>query len=228
MSLIQKAKRSKSFLKLGVAGPSGSGKTYSALLLAKGLLGGSLEKCVVLDTENGSANLYEDLGTYSVLPFAPPYHPDRYGKAIDLCVKEGFEVIIIDSTSHEWEGEGGCLDLQTKFGGRFQDWAKVTPLHNNFIQSILQAKAHIICTMRKKQSHEITESNGKKQVVKVGLKEIQRDGFEYELSVSFDINIDHIATSSKDRTGLFPNTAPFMISEETGKTLKTWNEGEKK
>jgi hypothetical protein len=223
--LFQKAKRSKSYLKIGVAGVSGSGKTYGALLLARGLLGGSLDECVVIDTENGSANLYDSLGNYSVVDFAPPFHPERYAKIIGLAVDEGFKCIIIDSTSHEWDGEGGCLDLQTKFGGRFQDWAKVTPLHKKFLDAILQSKAHVICCTRKKSEYAVDQSGGKTKVMKMGVKDVQRDGFEYELTVAFEITTDHIATSTKDRTGLFPNTQPFTITEETGKQLKEWNEG---
>ena len=223
-SLFKKAKRSRAFLKIGCSGVSGSGKTYGALLIAKGLAS-SMAKVCVIDTENGSANLYDDLGEYSVVDFDPPYHPERYGKIIGMAVDEGFEVIIVDSTSHEWDGEGGCLDLQNKFGGRFQDWAKVTPLHKGFIDAILQAKAHVICCTRKKQEYAIDTSSGKTKVQKLGTKDVQRDGFEYELTVAFEINTEHIAVSTKDRTGLFPNTQPFTIKEATGKLLKDWNEG---
>ena len=223
-SIFKKAKRSRSYLKIGVAGPSGSGKTYGALLIASGLVN-DIEKVCVIDTENGSANLYDHLGTYTVVDFSPPFHPDRYSNIIAMAVEQGFEVIIIDSTSHEWDGQGGCLDLHQKFGGDFRDWKKVTPLHNKFINSILQARAHVICCTRKKTDYSMENSGGKTKVRKVGMKEIQRDGFEYELTVAFDINVDHIATSSKDRTGLFPNTQPFTITEETGKALREWNEG---
>lgn len=227
MSIIKRASRSEVFLKLGVTGPSGSGKSYSALLLAKGLMGGTLENTVVIDTENGSANLYSDLGEYSVLPFDPPYDPKRYANAINLAVSEGFKCIIIDSISHEWEGAGGCLDIHAKLGGKFSDWALVTPMHKAFIDSIMQAKAHVIVTMRKKQEHAMVEKNGKKTVEKMGLKEVQRDGFEYELTTNFDINMDHLAVASKDRTGMFDTIIPFMIEEKTGVKLKNWNENAK-
>jgi hypothetical protein len=223
-SPIKKAQRKEVYLKLGITGPSGSGKSYSALLLAKGIVG-DLSKVLVIDTENGSANLYSDLGEYSVLPFAPPFNPQRYVNAISLGVKEGFSLIIIDSISHEWDGTGGCLDLHTKYGGKFQDWAKVTPMHKEFIDSILQAKAHVICTMRKKQDYAMVEKNGKTTVEKLGLKEIQREGFEYDLTLNFDINMDHLVTASKDRTGLFSDGLPFKITEETGKKIANWNQG---
>jgi hypothetical protein len=221
-SPIKKAKRQEAFLKLGLSGPSGSGKTYSALLMAKGLVG-DLSKVVVLDTENGSANLYSSLGEYSVLPFSPPFNPQRYVKAIDVCVKQGFKCIIIDSISHEWDGVGGCLDLHTQFGGKFQDWAKVTPLHKAFIDAILQSKAHVICTMRRKQEFAMVEKNGRMVVEKMGTKEVQRDGFEYELTINFDVNMEHLATPSKDRTNLFSDGLPFKISEATGQKIAEWN-----
>lgn len=223
--LFKKAKRSRSYLKIGCAGVSGSGKTYGALLIAKGLAS-SMDKVCVIDTENGSANLYDQLGDYSVVDFQPPFHPERYVKVINLAVEAGFEVIVIDSTSKEWDGAGGCLDLHAKFGGQFNDWAKVTPLHNAFIDAILQARAHVICCTRTKSEYVIEKnSKGKSAPRKVGMKAIQREGLEYEFTVDFSIDSDHIAISTKDRTGIFPSTQPFTISEETGKKLKEWNNG---
>ena len=63
---LQKATRKKSKLRLNISGPAGSGKTYSALLMAKGLIG-NWEKIAVIDTENGSASLYEHLGSFQKL-----------------------------------------------------------------------------------------------------------------------------------------------------------------
>jgi hypothetical protein len=223
MSLIKKAKRSEAYLKMAVSGASGSGKTYSSLLLAKGFMG-SFDEVVVIDTENGSANLYEDLGCYSVLPFEAPFEPQRYVKAIDYCVAQGFKFIILDSGTHEWEE---CLKIHAKLGGQWKDWNTVTPMHQAFVNSILQSKAHIICTLRSKQETAMVEKNGKKQVEKFGLKEIQREGFEYEVSLSLSINMDHMAVASKDRTGLFSDPIPFKITEETGRLIKNWNMNQK-
>lgn len=222
MSLIRKAKRHNIPLKLGIRGPSGSGKTYSAILLAKGLMGGDLSSTVILDTENGSADLYDDLGDYSVLPFKPPFEPLRYKKALEYCVSEGFKCIIVDSTSHEWNA---CLDIHSKIGGNsFIAWAKVTPMHEEFVNAILQAPVHVICTMRTKQDYALEENNkGKMVPKKLGLKEIQRDGFEYDLTASFNVDIEHYATMSKDRTNIFNSGVPFMINEDTGKLIKEWN-----
>ena len=96
------------------SGSAGSGKTYSSILLAKGLTKGDLSKVAIIDTENGSADLYADLGNYNVLSLAPPYTPENYIKAIELCEKEGMEVIIIDSISHAWDE---LLDFHSKLAG---------------------------------------------------------------------------------------------------------------
>ena len=219
---IRKAERKRAFIKLGIAGPSGSGKSYSAIKLAEGLSGGHLEKAVIIDTENGSAELYSHLGSYSVITMSPPYGPRNYVEAIKTAHKAGFEIIIIDSASHEWDGDGGCLDIHTKLGGRYADWAKVTPQHKAFIDTILQTPAHFILTLRKKQDHAMTTENGKTKMTKVGLKEVQREGFEYELTISFDVEINHLATTSKDRTDIFMDRNPFLINADTGKELLAW------
>ncbi len=73
---LRKVQKSKSKLRIGLAGTSGSGKTYSALLLAKGLVG-DWNKVAVIDTENGSADLYEHLGGYHVITLQSPFIPIR-------------------------------------------------------------------------------------------------------------------------------------------------------
>lgn len=225
MSLqLKKAERKKAKIRLGLSGASGFGKTYSALLIAKGLVG-DWNKVALIDTENGSGELYSDLGDYNVITLEAPYSPERYIEAIKVCENAGMECIIIDSITHEWDGEGGCLDIQTKLGGRFQDWAKITPRHNAFIQAILTSKCHIISTVRRKQDYEMTEVNGKKIVQKVGTKEVTREGFEYELTMNLEfINDKHMVKASKDRTSMFMGQPEFIPTVETGEKIRQWCE----
>ena len=220
---LKQSQRQQVKLRLGLSGASGFGKTKSALLLAYGMTN-DWNKIAVIDTENSSASLYSDLGNYQVLDLSAPYSPERYIKAIELCEKSGISVVIIDSVSHEWNGTGGCLDIHEKLGGRFQDWANVTPRHQAFIDKILHSSCHIITTTRRKIDYSLdVGSNGKTQVVKHGTKEITRDGFEYELTINFElVNDNHLAKASKDRTGLFMNKPEFVITPETGKLLLNW------
>lgn len=221
---LRKATRQKTKIRIGLSGPSGSGKTYSALLLASGMA--PWDKIALIDTENGSGDLYSHLGGYSVLPLAAPFSPERYIQAIEECQKAGMEVIIIDSVSHEWDGKGGCLESndllgQTKFkGNNWAAWSVTTPRHQRFIESIVMAKCHIITTARSKTDTIQTED---KKIKKVGLKEIQREGFEFELTLNFTLDRDgHYATASKDRTGMFINADPLQISQETGAKILEW------
>lgn len=226
---LKQSQRQQVKLRLGLSGASGFGKTKSALLLAYGMTQ-DWSKIAVIDTENSSASLYSDLGNYNVLDLQAPYSPERYIQAIELCEKAGIEVIIVDSASHEWNGTGGCLDIHEKLGGRFQDWSLVTPRHQAFINKILQSSCHIITTTRRKIDYSLDiGSNGKTQVVKHGTKEITRDGFEYELTINFElINENHLAKASKDRTGLFMNKPEFVITCDTGKMILEWcNSGSK-
>jgi hypothetical protein len=225
MFQIKKASRKVSKMRIGIFGASGSGKTYSALLLAKGLVG-CLSKVVVIDTENGSADLYSHLGEYSTMQLTAPFSPQRYVQAIKECESEGFELIVIDSISHEWDSPGGCLDIHAKLGGRFEHWSKITPMHKAFIDSIVQSKCHIITTGRCKTEHVFegkNEHNPKGRVEKVGLKVITREGFDYELTTSFTLNQDHLAIADKDRTGLFNDVTPILITEEIGHKIAEWN-----
>jgi hypothetical protein len=221
---LQRAERRKSPLKVGFSGPSGSGKTYSALLAAHGMTG-NWEKIAVIDTENRSAELYSHLGGYFVNPLTAPFPPEKYIEAIAECEKAGIQVIIIDSITHEWDGVGGCLELQAQYGGKYQDWAKVTPRHQKFINAIIQSPCHVFTTVRRKQDYDMAkDANGKLTVTKVGTKEVTREGFEYELTLSMEIDINHMARASKDRTGLFSKRPEFVIDERFGAELLKWHD----
>lgn len=222
--VLRKATKQKSKLRVGIAGPSGSGKTYSALLLASGMT--DWNKIALIDSENGSGELYSDLGEYNVLPLTAPFTPEKYTEAIKVCEEAGMEVIIIDSVTHEWDGEGGLLEVHSKMlGNSFTNWAKITPRHNKFIQSILSSKCHVITTVRKKQDYDMTQgADGRARVTKVGLKEVQRDGWEYELTLNFELDIKHNAIAGKDRTRLFMDKPEFTVTAETGKDLLKWCE----
>jgi hypothetical protein len=220
--------REKVKLKIAITGPSGAGKTYSAIQLARGIAS-SDEKIAFLDTENSSASYYANLGAFQHCDFSAPYTPERFIEAINGAVEAGFEVIIIDSISHEWAGPGGCLEQveevkkQHNIRLDMQVWKYITPRHNAFIDALRESPIHLIGCIRSKQDYEIEKNDkGKVEIKKLGLKGIQREGLDYEMGLTFDLNMNHYATSSKDRTGLFMDRDPFLITTETGNELLTW------
>jgi AAA domain len=238
---IHKAKRTRAKLRVGLFGAAGSGKTMSALKMAHGLTNNWL-KIVVIDSERESSNLYTHLcadeakalgltgrdaedHVYNVLPLEAPYSPERYIEAIQACEREGYDVIIIDSISHEWIGKGGCLEIVEKVNARndYAKWKDVTPRHNAFIDRILQTKAHVICCGRSKDDVDMVKNDkGKMEPQKVGLKAVTRDGFDFELTLCFDLDKWHNALPSKDRTNLFDGRPAFQIDETTGHKLIEW------
>lgn len=221
---FRKAARKQAKIKVGLQGPSGSGKTTSALLLAFGLIG-DWSKVVVIDSENGSADLYSHLGDFNVIGISAPYSPEKYIQAIQIAHAQGMEAIILDSISHEWEGDGGILDIHGNMAGNsFSNWAKITPRHNSFVNAILNTPVHVIATIRSKQDYVMMEKNGKAIPEKVGLKGVTRDGMDYEFTLVFDIDIRHHARPSKDRTGIFSSKHEFIITQETGERIREWCE----
>ena len=232
--MFQKATRRKAKLKLTITGPSGAGKTLSALLLAKGIGG----KIAVIDTENDSASLYADqeltldgkkvkLPEFDSMNLTPPYTTARYLEAIAEAVRAGYEIVVVDSGTHQWAGDGGILSRKEKLDQKpgsnsYTNWGQLTPEQEKFKAAILQAPIHLIMTLRSKQDYVLEKNEkGKSMPVKVGLAPIQRDGMEYEFTTVFDADMSHNVTVSKDRTGLFDGKY-FPITEETGKELATW------
>ena len=210
MMNLRKSSKKQAKIKLALQGCAGSGKTYSALLLAYGLCN-DWTKIAVIDSENGSADLYAHLGSYNVLSLSDSFTPETYMEAIKVCEDAGMEVIIIDSISQCWDN---LLEYHANLQG------------NSFMQKILQSDRHIICTMRCKQDYVLNEKNGKMVPEKVGLKAVMRDGIDYEFTIVFDINMKHQCVVSKDRTNLFINKPDFMITPTTGQIINDWcNDG---
>ena len=219
MQLIQ-SQRKHCKIKMALQGCSGSGKTFSSLLLAKGLANGDFSKVAVIDSERGSSNLYAGLGNYKVLTLPPPYMPETYIKAIEICEKANMEVIILDGISNIWKE---LLDFHSKLSGNsFINWGKVNPRLNAFINKVFESPCHIIATMRTKQAYVLNLMNGKYVPEKVGLKAIMRDGIDFEFDLVFDVDGAHQARALKDRTRLFKEQEKFMVSSITGSKILKW------
>lgn len=213
-------------LKLAVQGPSGSGKTLGALALAEALAQGG--KIAVVDTENGSAALYADRYTFETAVMHPPFLSSKYESAIKAAAAGGYAVVVVDSISHEWAGDGGILsrkeqDDQRPGANSYANWAKYTKEHEAFKAFLVSAPIHLIATMRSKQDYVLeTNEKGKQQPRKVGLAPVQRDGMEYEFTTVFELQMDHKAAVSKDRTGLFEGTLSDLTDGEVAKSLQSW------
>lgn len=231
MVAFRKAERFQTYLKIALAGPSGSGKTFSALMLADGMAKKLDSRIAVIDTENRSASLYSDRVEFDVLEIEPPYTVMKYEQAVKAAMDAGYKVIVIDSISHQWAGEGGILDKKAKMdaagGNSFTHWAKLTPDQERFRSMILHSKVHMICTMRSKQEYSLeVDDKGRTTVRKVGMAPVQREGMEYEFTTVFDIDMGHHAQASKDRTGLFDGIIE-KLSPSTGEKLFAWLSGAK-
>ena len=229
---IQKAKRNAAKIKLSLAGASGSGKSFSSIMLAYGLCK-DFNKICVIDTENHSASLYSHLGDFNVINISAPFHPDKYIEAIKLCEEAGMEVVIIDNATHAWSGKGGCLELheketaKMKIPNSFTAWNMITPIYQRYIDAIINSSCHIICALRSKTEYVMSERNGRQVPQKTGTAPMIRDGFDFEMSVAFDLDQQHKAFCTKDRTGLFQDKESFVITPDTGRKLLQWcNNGE--
>ena len=221
---FRKAQRKQAKLRLAITGPAGSGKTYSSLLLAFGLGG----KIAMIDTENGSGDLYAQLGDYDICSLNAPYAPQRYLQLIHEAEQAHYDIIIIDSLSHAWSGQGGLLDMQSKLtetkyrGNSYNAWRDITPLQNMLVDALIASPCHIIATMRSKTEYVQNKTdNGRTEIRKVGLAPVQREGIDYEFGTVFDLSPEHLAVVSKDRTGLFGDDI-FTVSKDTGKKLRQW------
>lgn len=191
------------------------------------------DKICIIDTENQSGSLYVNFsvgsyrtGEYNTILIEPPFEHTKYIDAIHVAEQYGMEVIIIDSLSHAWSGEGGALDKQGKIaertGNSYTAWRNITPEQNRLMDAMLQSKCHIIADIRAKTDY-VQEKNdrGKTTVKNVGMGLIYRDQLEYEFTTVFMLDAEHVASASKDRTGMFAGKY-FVITPETGRMMYKW------
>lgn len=229
--VVKKAVREKIYTKIALMAPSGGGKTYGALRLATGMVQeieketGKKAKILMGNTEQKRGYYYADEFSYDIVDIDAPHNPEKYVDLINFAVENGYDVLIIDSSSHEWEGKGGCLDLQNQAGGNYQAWSKVTPRHQKFIDAIAESPIHIIATMRGKDQYETTkdEKTGKMSVQKLGVGAKQRDGFEYEFTCTFLIDQKtNTSEIQKDNTHIFENQGATILTEKHGAQIIQW------
>lgn len=235
-SFFRPATRKKSRLRLALDGPAGSGKTFTALRFAFAIAGPG-GRVAVINTESGAVEKYEGLSPDGIewkfqVGELDNFSPSTYTEAIQLAGKLGFNVIVIDSLSHAWQGDGGALDQVSRKGGNsYTAWKDVTPQHNRMIEAILRSPAHVIATMRTKMEYVLEEQTNRAgktvQVpVKVGMAPIQRAGMEYEFDVVADIDQSHTLTVSKTRCPLIDGKIVLKPGASFIEPVMEWlNEG---
>jgi len=229
MSMFKKAVKHEAKLRLAIAGPSGSGKTYSALAIATALG----KKVAVVDTESGSASKYADIFEFDVLELSAPFAPEKYVAAIKAAADAGYDVVVLDSLSHAWVGTGGVLDIvdnaakASRSGNTYMAWKAGTPFQNALIEAIVTAKVHVIGTMRSKTEYVLVKNDrGKDEPRKMGMSPIQRDGFEYEFDVMFDMDYENNAVVSKSRCPELSGAVIHKPSSDVADVLRRWLSGE--
>jgi hypothetical protein len=231
---VRKATRKKAKMRLGIAATAGAGKTMGALLVAYGLTG-DWGKVGLIDTESGSGELYVNhrvpgtnivIGEYLYCRIDPPFTVAKYIESQKALEDAACEAIIHDSTTHAWSGAGGLLDKQGKIaaksGNSYTAWRDVTPDHNLFVETMLSSPAHIIATMRSKTEYVLeTNDKGKQAPRKVGMAPVQREGMDFEFTIMLDVDANHMASATKDRTSLFDGEF-FKLSPDVGKKMLGW------
>ncbi|MCC6801933.1 MAG: ATP-binding protein, partial [Anaerolineae bacterium] len=197
---FKRATKSQAKLRMAIMGPSGSGKTYTSLTVAT-----ALGNVAVIDTEHGSASKYGDRFTFDVLELTD-YHPQQYIDAIQAAGEGGYDVLVIDSLSHAWNGAGGVLEIVDRAARRseskntFSAWRDATPLHNQLVEALLSVPLHLICTLRSKTEYVLErDERGKMTPRKVGLAPIQREGMEYEFDVVAEMDVKNTLMVGKTR-----------------------------
>lgn len=224
---FQTATRHEAKARVAMIGPTGAGKTWTALQFAR-VLAGEHGTIGLIDTENASASLYADVHEFQTAPWFPPYDAAKLAAAIHDAAKQ-FDVLVIDSLTHFWQGDGGVLDIVEQEGNRnrgnkFAGWAKGTPLWRSLLDALIFAPCHVIVTMRSKMDYvQTTDSNGRAKVEKMGMAPVARNDVEYEFTIVAELDQSHRLTVTKSRCSALADVvaAPHQ-SAKVAETLAEW------
>lgn len=145
---------------IGIGGTTGSGKTFTALRLARGAAAEALgldhndpanlaaidAAIAFIDTESRRAMHYKARGGNVPTLYQPgkgalfgfrhaeldaPFTPEAYERLIDKADRKGYAVVVIDSWSHSWDGEGGLQDIHDDDLERAYEKAEARARSNN-------------------------------------------------------------------------------------------------
>lgn len=223
-NLFQPASKQQAKARVGFSGASGSGKTYWSLAWATVLAEGN--PIAVIDTERGSASLYADQFEFDVMEMRPPFHPDRLVEALAAAGKAGYRVVVVDSLTHFWSGQGGVLEIVDQAATRFKGnshaaWQVGTPVQQRMVDGLLGYDGHLMATMRAKTEWVMEpDERGKVTPRKIGLAPQQRADIEFEFTMMLEIEAStHRAAVAKSRFADFAdkvfNIADTKASAET-------------
>lgn len=244
---IQKAEREGARLVVGLGGISGGGKTFTALQLAWGMANYDSSKVGFICTENRRGRLYSDalkdaqgnVHKFLIGDLTPPFSPARYVEAIQAFVAAGVEVLVIDSVSHEWEGQGGCEDIAHAPGAdgrapRNPRWNDAKREHKSFMNAMLQSPLHIIACMRAREKVKLIKVGGKTEYEPQGVLPIQEKNFTFELTASMMLwnggkerDIIKCPAELQPIFGTAGEGATGYLTAAHGKTLREWVDGGK-
>ncbi len=225
---------------IALAGASGSGKTYSGLELATGLAG-ERGKIAMLDTEAGRGLHYADKFKFDHCELSPPFTPDRYREAIVAAAEAGATVVLVDSMSHEHDGEGGLIEmaaqemLTRRDGNSAAAWALPKAKHKRMMNRLLQLRVHLIFCLRaeeKVKMVKVFDERKQREITVVepaGWQPICEKRFMFEMTASFVLMPDNpgvpgqVLKLQEQHRAAFPEGKP--ISRESGRVIGEWASG---
>lgn len=230
---IVKATKTKSLLRGAIFGPAGSGKTLTSLLIARGFIENAPGKRIgVIDTERRAEkysgqveHLKRDID-FDIIDIADEPTIPHYIEALELFASTGQHgFVIIDSSTHAWEflkDEVSKIAKARYKGNEWAAWSEGTPMQRKFIETLTLYPLHIIWTMRSATEWKTSDSNGKSQPIRVGLKPEQGKNIEYEADFLLEMTTDHICTVLKDTSGKFQDRIIPMPDETFGRAMSDW------
>lgn len=241
---FEKAIRRQTWAIIGLAGPSGGGKTWTALELATGLAGDG--RIALISTEGTRDLYYADHFDFDRLGLEAPYSPARCLEALQAGAAH-HSVVIFDSFSDEYIGEGGLCDMAAtdKNPNDAAKWARPKAEHKKVIRWIRNsARCHLIFAMRAEEKVKLVkvrkDGRDTTTIVPIGFQPICEKAFMFDMMESALLlpemhdaegrlimadarGVPQWIKPMQQHLPFFPEGKP--ISRESGRLLAQWCAG---
>lgn len=241
---FKKAVKFESKGRVALVGPAGSGKSFTALVIARMLVGPE-GKIAAVDTEHGSLSKYahtkacggpgvcEDPShfDFDVVELSS-FSPENFMAALKAAESAGYDAFLADSLSHFWMGKDGALEFVDMASKKNRDqmggWKDFRPHERAMVDAMIASPMHVVCTMRTKTDYQEIVVDGKKKRVKIGLAPVQRDGLEYEFDLVGYMDDENTLIVDKTRCSALAGKALTKPSMKDLEVFRLWLAGDQR
>lgn len=213
-------------LRVMLTGKSSSGKSRAAMRIANALSNGAPERVAIINTEFERGRYYPELGRFALIDYVHHpgdktepcdfYAPEEFADVLKQTEDAGFDIIIIDGMTPQWEAVCGIADNMEAKG--LAKWKDIKIRHNKFWSRLMRSPAHIIMTALTEDATAQTGSN-----IHVIQDKLRQDSKKLpDIQFLIAMQSESVGIVQQDRTGQYKPDSRITNFVEFAEIIGEW------